>query len=362
MSVARQQVTFTLLFNDQRDTNADLTNPSNFQVLNNASIFRDSVVFVNPKESVASVSYHLDGLDLGTFSSGQGVAPVLGPAALVDTPGTDQGSHSIVATVTSTDGEAHTLGAVFEVVLPPVASVEIVMEPLYDYLYEGVPATEFPSAGSLPSGSTRTLYALVTDVEGNLVEDRAVEWSTANDGIASLSSINAGEDDGYTFYGRYFGEEDADSVDIDLGQGIQVTGHSTGTVAITATADGVSQSVAIDVHLPYQSVSTNGRHTCAVSFEGDGYCWGNNFDGQLGNFNDSDSTLVSVNAPTMVALGAGWSWLYANTASSDSVFHSCGAYPDGSIQCWGNGAFGQLGDGKAETNGIPTTVLVPDES
>jgi alpha-tubulin suppressor-like RCC1 family protein len=87
----------------------------------------------------------------------------------------------------------------------------------------------------------------------------------------------------------------------------------------------------------YHSVSAHSiGHTCAVTIDGAGRCWGNNRSGQLGNLNVAATSTV----PVSVAGARRW------TVISTGGFHTCGITVDDKTLCWGSGAFGQLGGGE----------------
>ena len=65
-------------------------------------------------------------------------------------------------------------------------------------------------------------------------------------------------------------------------------------------------------------------------------CWGNNFNGQLGN-NSNSQSLVSVQ---VIGLTSGV------TAVAAGGTHSC-AVVNGAVQCWGDNSSGQLGNNNA---------------
>lgn len=94
------------------------------------------------------------------------------------------------------------------------------------------------------------------------------------------------------------------------------------------------------------------HHTCAVTDEGAAYCWGSDSDGQLGNGAPTESvpSRSRVNLPAgrrAVAVAAGGS-------------HTCALLDDASVWCWGNGYFGQRGDGTTETVAPdPVRVTLP---
>jgi alpha-tubulin suppressor-like RCC1 family protein len=96
-----------------------------------------------------------------------------------------------------------------------------------------------------------------------------------------------------------------------------------------------------------KDVSVGMNHSCALLEEGTVKCWGQNDYGQLGNGTRIDSA-VPVNVSDITnatALSVG------NDAS-----HACVRLADGSVHCWGQNNFGQLGNGT--TTDSPSPVLV----
>ncbi len=97
---------------------------------------------------------------------------------------------------------------------------------------------------------------------------------------------------------------------------------------------------------PFASVDVGSSHTCAVKLDGSAWCWGYNYNGQLG-----DGTTTSRPNPTAVSgLGSGVVELTAG------VDHTCARRTDGSAWCWGNNYRGQLGDGTTTSRTVPTAV------
>lgn len=95
-------------------------------------------------------------------------------------------------------------------------------------------------------------------------------------------------------------------------------------------------------------VSAGGNHTCAVTIAGGLKCWGWDIQGQLGN----DATLTDKPTPVDV-LG-----LTSGVASvSAGARHTCGVTIAGSLKCWGEDGYGQLGNDAAFTS-RPTPVDV----
>lgn len=112
-----------------------------------------------------------------------------------------------------------------------------------------------------------------------------------------------------------------------------VTGVSPGSVVITATVDRVTGS-APGVVEPLRFVSVEARlhRTCGITADGDAYCWGNGEFGQLGN-----GTQDTIPVPVLVS--GGFSFTILATGSV-----SCGL-SGGYAYCWGGGP--ALGNGGA---------------
>ena len=91
--------------------------------------------------------------------------------------------------------------------------------------------------------------------------------------------------------------------------------------------------------------STSYGHTCAVLSGGTVECWGTGASGRLGNNSDSNqSTPVTV------------SNISSATEVSAGGDHSCAELSGGTVQCWGAGGAGRLGNGSDTSTSTPVTV------
>jgi alpha-tubulin suppressor-like RCC1 family protein len=117
-----------------------------------------------------------------------------------------------------------------------------------------------------------------------------------------------------------------------------------GNGAITAVNEGESAPVAIGGGLRFVSLSAGERHTCGVTAGGDGYCWGDNSAGQVGGGSFTELTPRQVrDAPPFVAIAAGG-------------LHTCALAESGAAWCWGAGNSGQLGHGSTNSSTRPVQV------
>ena len=101
--------------------------------------------------------------------------------------------------------------------------------------------------------------------------------------------------------------------------------------------------------LRFQHVSTGNSHSCGLTLDNRLYCWGFNFDGELGDGTGYPENVRRL-TPVLVTGGrtfrqvrAGYSFTCALTTSNEAF-------------CWGYNVFGQLGDGTRTTRYAPVRV------
>jgi alpha-tubulin suppressor-like RCC1 family protein len=97
--------------------------------------------------------------------------------------------------------------------------------------------------------------------------------------------------------------------------------------------------------LKLSSIGAGSYHTCAVlGVNGNGYCWGRNFEGQLG---DNQGSGNQSTAPVQV------NGTLSFTRITGGYYNTCGRSGTG-VYCWGQNNYGQLGNGTRGAN-----VLIP---
>ena len=126
-----------------------------------------------------------------------------------------------------------------------------------------------------------------------------------------------------------------------------------GSLGSTAVADGDQSTSAVAVQgLPSgaKAIAAGVYHSCVLLTNGSVWCWGNETYGQLGN-GVMMQDAFSVKPVQVTGLPAG---LQA-TSLAVGADHSCVIVSNGSVWCWGEGNFGELGNGTA-TSSTPVEV------
>ena len=112
-----------------------------------------------------------------------------------------------------------------------------------------------------------------------------------------------------------------------------------GTTTVQTTPAAVAGSITFD------AIDAGARFTCGMDTAGLAYCWGENVNGQLG-----DGTTVNRLVPTLVTGG------HQFVAISGGHGHACALTTEGAAWCWGSNFNSQLGDGTQTDRLVPTLV------
>jgi alpha-tubulin suppressor-like RCC1 family protein len=186
--------------------------------------------------------------------------------------------------------------------------------------------TVTPDSLRLAAGDTVTLQATVRDSAGAVIGGAAVVWSSSDAAVATVDASG------------------------------RVVGRAAGSAIMTATSEGRSGTALLHVVHPAATAGVLPRlaagqeHSCALDTAGAAFCWGANWGGQLGDGTTRDPAL----SPVRVSGGHAFIALAAGSA------HTCGLKTDGSLHCWGNNAYGQLGIGTTASAAVPVRVPAPD--
>jgi alpha-tubulin suppressor-like RCC1 family protein len=94
------------------------------------------------------------------------------------------------------------------------------------------------------------------------------------------------------------------------------------------------------------AIAAGYSHSCALTTAGAVWCWGLNSSGQLG-----DGTTAGRTTPARVRRLPG-----SAAALSAGALHSCAVTAAGAARCWGENGAGQLGDGSTGDRLLPVAV------
>lgn len=180
------------------------------------------------------------------------------------------------------------------------------------------------SAGQLGDGTT-THRLLPVDVVG--LSSGVAAVSASESYTCALTTAGAVKCWGLNYYGQ-------------LGNGSGAWGA---TERLPVDVVGLNSGVA--------AISAGSGHACALTTEGDVWCWGRNHDGQLG---DGGTTQQPVPV-AVTGLSDGVAAIRAGGGGAGG--HTCALTLGGGIQCWGSNQHGQLGDGSTVPRLQPVAVI-----
>jgi alpha-tubulin suppressor-like RCC1 family protein len=148
-----------------------------------------------------------------------------------------------------------------------------------------------------------------------------------------------------------------DSAEGKIGDGQSVSDYATPRRVLTGEATGSDSDGTYLINMSH--VDSYRERSCASSYDGYAYCWGDGYNGKLGNGLDSDSnTPVRVVDGEVLGADSDGEYLYNVSSISTGNNHSCASTESGGIYCWGTEGRGQIGDGSggAGVSLVPTRV------
>ncbi len=118
-----------------------------------------------------------------------------------------------------------------------------------------------------------------------------------------------------------------------------------GQVGNGTTQGQITRPSLVDAEMEFTAVAAGANHSCAVA-DGEVFCWGYNGSGQLGTGDNQIRPRPTLTGPeaSVTSVGAGHE-------------HACAVDEDGHVWCWGGNRVGQLGDGTRDNRLEPVLVL-----
>jgi alpha-tubulin suppressor-like RCC1 family protein len=118
----------------------------------------------------------------------------------------------------------------------------------------------------------------------------------------------------------------------------------------TTTNSSTPLKVSLPAGVTATAAAAGGDHSLAVGSDGKLYAWGVNSNGELG-----DGTTTASSTPVVVSLPGG----VTATAVAAGAAHSVALGSDGHVYDWGYNGFGQLGNGTTTDSSTPIQVTLP---
>jgi alpha-tubulin suppressor-like RCC1 family protein len=149
---------------------------------------------------------------------------------------------------------------------------------------------------------------------------------------------------GYSWKTLSVGWEDVCGITT-TGAGYCWGGNYVGEVGNSSVTGVQSTPTAIDGSYTWAQIDVGDEFACGVTVGGNGYCWGDGTQGELG-----DNSTGDVNTPTALSGTHTWAQISAGEVTG------CGVTTSGCAFCWGNSDYGELGNGSTTGSLVPTAV------
>jgi alpha-tubulin suppressor-like RCC1 family protein/outer membrane protein OmpA-like peptidoglycan-associated protein len=104
----------------------------------------------------------------------------------------------------------------------------------------------------------------------------------------------------------------------------------------------------------WKNVVASYNGTCGIGSDDKAYCWGADNEGQLGNGTGASGSTGRATTPVLVQLPAGV--LVQKLAADNQAFHFCALSTVDTAYCWGGNWEGQLGINSTTASNVPVTV------
>jgi alpha-tubulin suppressor-like RCC1 family protein len=102
----------------------------------------------------------------------------------------------------------------------------------------------------------------------------------------------------------------------------------------------------------FTALTASSTHACGLALGGVAYCWGGNDNGETGT--GSSARIVPIPTPVQTAIR----FTHISAEGSGNWSNStCGLTAGGEVWCWGFNGLGKLGDGTTNNSAVPVRVL-----
>ncbi len=208
------------------------------------------------------------------------------------------------------------------------------------------------------------------------------KWTSSNEDIVTVTDggLIKGLEEGYTtIYGKYTngngkviyamcivnvaGEDNIAMPQVETGENFTAILKSDGTVWTVGNINSADQNL---MEIPQQvkinetenltnviKIAVGSNHVLALTKDGEVYAWGDNQYGQLGINNNNSKKYA-----TKVSGEGGSSYLNRIIDISAGAYGSSAINEFGWVYTWGNGTYGEMGNGTTVSNNAPTKTVL----
>ena len=213
---------------------------------------------------------------------------------------------------------------------------------------------------TVPEGATSGVVSVT--VRGTTINGPSFTVEEPTPQISSISPDTAFVGEEITIRGSNFGEDSTEvsvimsnisanivqfSDSLIIAEAVDPEGD-TGPIDVEIMVSNTSSQVYSEFYiLRLKSIATGEEHSCAITLEGNVYCWGSNAQGQLGNGSTTNSVYP-------VAVESTDNTKFTNIVAAR--YHTLAIDESGQVWGWGSNSGGQLGIGTSTNSSVPVKV------
>jgi alpha-tubulin suppressor-like RCC1 family protein len=176
-----------------------------------------------------------------------------------------------------------------------------------------------PPTATVERGETLQLSATVRAADGDVLSGRSVTWRSSNDAVATVSA-----------------------------SGLVTAVAAGGPITVTAESEGQRGTTTLTITrtIRFERVFTGAFNSCALTGDGEAWCWGANEYCETGVQPCTEVVLSPTRVPTALRF---------RELLPGNEF-ACGLALDGAAWCWGRNDRGELGTGNTTNSMVPVAV------
>jgi hypothetical protein len=147
-----------------------------------------------------------------------------------------------------------------------------------------------------------------------------------------------------------------DAAVVSIEPGAYLRGRGAGTARVIASMDGFADTMQVTVVPQFTEIASGTAHRCGITGKG-AYCWGADLAGELGGetLGACPSPVFSPPECSIFPIRVKGGERFVRAAAGQ--MHTCALTRDGEAYCWGSNFYGELGDGRTTSGGRTPTLV-----